>query len=166
MISQQEIEFLKESNAIEKEYSDIALEDAIFAWGYAKNITKIGFKHLLEIHRLLMHRIDSDIAGKLRDHDIYIGGNRKIFISETLLKEQLQIFLKIVNSFNEDLKSKKQKQDWCKTEHIHFEHIHPFSDGNGRVGRILYNHHRLKLGLPIHVIHEGVEQKMYYLWFN
>jgi len=37
--------------------------------------------------------------------------------------------------------------------------------GNGRVGRILYNIHRLLLGLPIHVIHEGKEQKEYYTWF-
>ena len=54
----------------------------------------------------------------------------------------------------------------CKRTHIDFEQLHPFEDGNGRVGRILYNIHRVTLGLPIHIIHEGEEQMEYYKWFK
>ena len=53
-------------------------------------------------------------------------------------------------------------KDW----HIQFEHIHPFEDGNGRVGRILMNLQLLNEGLPILVIHQGEEQKRYYKWFK
>ena len=47
-----------------------------------------------------------------------------------------------------------------------FVFIHPFEDGNGRVGRILMNLQMLKLKLPIMVIHEGREQQSYYRWFR
>ena len=53
-----------------------------------------------------------------------------------------------------------------KRWHIQFEHIHPFEDGNGRVGRILMNFQLVKKGLPILVIHEGKEQREYYKWFK
>lgn len=36
--------------------------------------------------------------------------------------------------------------------HIDFEHIHPFEDGNGRVGRLLINYEMLRNGLPPIVI--------------
>jgi Fic family protein len=50
--------------------------------------------------------------------------------------------------------------------HIKFEEIHPFEDGNGRVGRILWNIQRLMLGLPLKIIHTGKEQFDYYKIFN
>ena len=59
-----------------------------------------------------------------------------------------------------------KRSDNTKMIHVIFEKIHPFRDGNGRVGRILYNIHRLLVGLPIHIIHEGVEQMEYYKWFE
>lgn len=49
---------------------------------------------------------------------------------------------------------------------LEFEKIHPFEDGNGRVGRMLYNINRLNAGLDLHIIHEGKEQIEYYKWFN
>lgn len=54
----------------------------------------------------------------------------------------------------------------AKLVHVEFEDLHPFPDGNGRTGRILYNWHRIQLGLPVHVIHEGDEQYDYYQWFH
>jgi len=50
-------------------------------------------------------------------------------------------------------------------DHITFEKIHPFIDGNGRIGRIFMNWQRKKAGLPILVIKEAEKQK-YYDWFT
>ena len=50
---------------------------------------------------------------------------------------------------------------WAWSVHDRFERIHPFLDGNGRVGRILMNQLRLQLGLPwLTVRFEDREQYM------
>jgi Fic family protein len=38
----------------------------------------------------------------------------------------------------------------CLNQYYHFLVIHPFSDGNGRTGRLMYNALRLLVGLPWH----------------
>jgi len=158
------LEFLEESNHIEGEYSDIAYKDSIKAWEYAFNDKdNITLSYILKIHEILMKRLRPDIAGKIRDCDVYIGGQRKFFISETLIRADLQmkVCFEMISHPVAGWEEHKAKQ-----LHIDFENIHPFVDGNGRVGRILYNIHRLRLGLDLHVIHTGDEQKEYYKWFN
>ena len=46
--------------------------------------------------------------------------------------------------------------------HVKFETIHPFQDGNGRVGRLLMLKECLKSGIMPFVIAEGL-RKFYYL---
>ena len=157
------IEFLQHSNWIEGEYSDIALKDAEIAWKYAySNIDNINVSVVLEIHRLLMSHLHPIIAGKIRNCDVWIGGQHKIFTSETQIEGALLMNV----CFEMIAKGSFDKEAKTKYVHITFENIHPFVDGNGRVGRILYNIHRLKLGLPIHIIHQGDEQQEYYKWFK
>lgn len=155
--------FLQQSNYIEREYGDIALEDAKKAWEFAyKNKNKLTLDYILEIHRLLMQRLRPDIAGKWRNCDVYIGGQRKYFISEYLIKTDLQqkvIFEMLANGI-------KDKEEKAKQVHIAFEYVHCFTDGNGRCGRILLNIHRINLGLSILIVHEGEEQMNYYKWFR
>lgn len=52
-----------------------------------------------------------------------------------------------------------------RKHHIRFEKIHPFIDGNGRVGRMLMNWQRIKVGLPLLIIWED-EKSDYYKWFK
>jgi fido (protein-threonine AMPylation protein) len=52
-----------------------------------------------------------------------------------------------------------------KAHHIRFEKIHPFIDGNGRMGRMLMNWERAKSGLPVKIIWEAKKGK-YYEWFK
>lgn len=156
-------EFLRESNAIEGVYGDAALKDALSAWNYAYKNHARGFSvpYIMHIHLQLMMNLRPDIAGALRTCDVWIGGQCKKYRGVEILRSLLQ--------------------DWCdkhngipignlpamvKQAHIDFEDIHPFEDGNGRVGRILYNIHRITLGLPLHIIHEGDEQMEYYKWFK
>jgi cell filamentation protein len=155
-------EFLQQSNWIENERSKEALEDAQLAWKYAyKNRDNITVHYVLEIHRLLMHRLRPDIAGKIRNCDVMVGGH--LCTNPDFVERMLFLWTDSIGKFayyQTDVEAS------IKYEHIAFEAIHPFEDGNGRVGRILYNIHRLKLGLPIHIIHEGEEQMEYYKWFK
>lgn len=161
-------EFLRHSNWIEGEYSQVALEDARDAWKVAiKHLKdKMSVKIILEIHYELMKSIRPDIAGKLRGCNVWIGGQLKLFTSKTALKKELhhvchEINVGLLDSLGQDIRNK-----FSVNMHVAFEDIHPFEDGNGRTGRILYNIHRLKLGLPIHIIHQGDEQMEYYNWFK
>ena len=71
-----EIEFLKESNAIEKEYSNQALKDAKIAWKYAKNYIlkyqRIDIPLIVTTHAYLLRNLNPKIAGRIRKGDIYI----------------------------------------------------------------------------------------------
>lgn len=166
-LSSEELEFLTHSNYIENEYSKEALEDAINAWNYfAKDSREplFSLESILHCHYLLLWKLRPDIAGKIRDCDVWIGGNRKIFTSKCLIENDIrELNLRMIqSSFCKDI----NKTEITIKHHVEFERIHPFEDGNGRVGRIIYNAHRLRLGLPIHIIHEGEEQMEYYKWFN
>ncbi|MBR2675072.1 MAG: Fic family protein [Mogibacterium sp.] len=46
--------------------------------------------------------------------------------------------------------------------HLKFESIHPFADGNGRVGRTLMNYFLMTHGLPPTVLYEE-DKKLYYM---
>ena len=163
------LEFLRESNNIEREYGETAFTDAVEAWRYAvKNCKNITLKYVLKIHGLLMENIGPAIAGKVRDCDVYIGQQHKMFINKALIEDDIKALVDVMNN---DLKAMRSEPDIKKEEkakalHVWFESIHPFVDGNGRTGRILYNIHRLKAGLPLHIIHTGYDQWEYYKWFN
>ena len=149
-------EFIKENNAIEGVYYTVAHEDGLESWNWAySNMCNINTDYIKNIHKILMKRVNPRIAGKTRECDVWIGGQRKLFINEFIFTEQLN------NLCAEILKEKMTP----KEAHILFESIHPFEDGNGRVGRILMNIHRLRLNLPILIIHAGKEQEKYYDWF-
>ena len=152
------IKFLKESNAIEREYSQNALEDSMKAWHFGLNqrmlYNKWDLEVMLGIHHRLMKNLNPRIAGKIRTCDVWVG-RRKCLSS------------KKINSALEDwFKSPYKTAAAIKKFHVRFEKIHPFEDGNGRTGRIIMNLQRLTLGFPILIIREGKQQMEYYKWFE
>ena len=172
-------EFIRESNAIEREYSEQAFKDAVRAWTYLKVKLFLTPEVILATHNFLMRNMYPEIAGKWRNCDVWIGGQRKFFVSETLIKDDVKAFCSqvwgitcVTNKSDDVIKIKnKDKEDHVKKTHIAFEHLHPFVDGNGRIGRLIYLWHREQLGLPIHIIHAdiedgGDEQISYYRWFQ
>lgn len=167
-LTKRESDFLDQSNRIESEYSADALKAAKKAWRYARKVEKMSVTDLLEIHRILMADLNPIIAGKLRNGTVWIGGKMLPFISYVLLEQELGWVFEQMNDSSEFeyIDSPRRAEERAKANHISYENIHPFFDGNGRTGRILYNWERLRLGLPIHVIHEGEEQMEYYKWFN
>lgn len=158
-IPEQELnEFLRESNAIEGEYSEEAFEDAKQAWIMAVlNRGKIDVSYILGIHRRLMKRLNPKIAGVIRTGDVWIGNREGMH--PDMIQEELRMLC------NKGLYPYYLGEECIKDWHIQFERIHPFWDGNGRTGRILMNIQRLEIGLPLLIIHTGKEQQAYYKWF-
>lgn len=154
------LEFLLESNLIESEHSIEAWEDAIKAWEYALTVKEMRLRNVLKIHEILMHRLNPRIAGKIREVDVWVGG--RMGMTPKKLKKELHKYFNGI----EVLPGPNLVEDFCRISHVEFENIHPFEDGNGRTGRILYNWQRINYQLPIHVIHHGHEQQEYYRWFK
>ncbi len=158
-------EFLHESNEIENEFSDEAFEDACIAFQYGYQIIcardgKIKLNGILYTHHLLMGRMQPGIAGKLRTTEVMVGGRvcPKAFKVPALMDNWILNYggKFHMNKFESDIKK----------AHIKFEKIHPFRDGNGRVGRIIMNLQRVYNDLPLLIIHTGKEQQEYYEWFK
>ena len=153
--TQKEIEFLKESNAIEGVYNQDSLIQAIKAWQYLKLQKEMKVDYILEAHRILMQNenILTKEKGHFRKIQVWIGGREGIawqMIEEAMIVVCLNAWL--------------WPQHW-KRHHIRFEAIHPFVDGNGRMGRLLLNWERRKRKLPIKII-KASERKAYYEWFE
>ena len=166
--TKKEIDFLRESNYIEQEYSVEAFDDSVKAWQYAvKNTNNIDINYILTIHYLLMSRLNKKIAGKFRNCNVFIGGIKKEFLSTHKIEYDIENWINDTQITSSTLKKDKAiRRIIAMEDHVKFENIHPFTDGNGRVGRILYNIELLQLNLPIHIIREGVEQYDYYKWFK
>jgi Fic family protein len=164
------VEALRESNHIENEFSELAFEDALKAWNYLQDVKMLTPDVILKVHKILMRNLRPDIAGKWRTCDVWIGGEKKKFVSVKEIERLMEAFCLagfIANMALDD------KEKFAKDEHIKFEDLHPHEDGNGRVGRLIYQWRRLQLGLQVHVIHADLntkgnegEQRSYYNWFK
>lgn len=154
-------EMLIQSNMIEDMNMEYAHQDAMKAWLYIVNVPKLSLSSILRVHEILMERINPRIAGNFRKCDVWIGGKHKKYLGNNILNVQVGNWIADMSLYPINDAEKEAIE-----HHVKFEDLHPFEDGNGRVGRILYNWHRLKLGLPIHIIHVGQEQYDYYKWFK
>ena len=107
---------------------------------YAENLSE---EMLFDWHKLLMQGNYSVEIGKWRTHSepmqVVSGamGREKVHFeappSEILPKEMKQFF----DWFNESKITIKNPLIRSAVAHLYFESIHPFEDGNGRIGRII-----------------------------
>jgi len=153
-----ELQFLTFSNLIEEEDSFEALEDAHQAWIMAKELLTpdgdpIRSMEIKAIHAVLMRRLNPRIAGQFRPFSVRVGNY--------IAPSHVAVGNLLADLCQREPKTEEEIKQW----HIDFEKIHPFEDGNGRTGRIIYNAQRLQNGLPIHIIRPGLDQRKYYAWF-
>ena len=148
-------QYLCESNAIENVYGKKPLQDSLKAWTYIQWKNNLSEKIICEAHRLIMKRLHRRIAGQIRKCNVYVAGQMKY--SPEILKQSLKSWLVFANS--------AATREEIRESHVWFEFIHPFEDGNGRVGRLLMLWQREKAGLPVDIILASEKQK-YYWWFN
>lgn len=175
MIGKAELEFLKQSNNIEEEWSDLSLYDAILAWKYINRFKVLTLEVILETHKILMktRNVEESWKGNLRWGNVMVGGQIKMPWQQVPLAidEWLE---KTNDSFTKGVQVKRGRKAIgnkyafhmrARMSHVAFEEIHPFNDGNGRVGRIIMNWHRKRMGLPLEVI-TYARRGMYYQWFK
>ena len=96
----------------------------------------------LDIHRLLTKNIeffeDKNNSGKYRTVDVWIG--HQLCPSPMLISNLMSKWYEITkNLIEQNYQNKISVFNVASISHHMFECIHPFIDGNGRTGRLLFN---------------------------
>lgn len=86
-------------------------------------------------HKVLLDNVDKEIAGRIRDHQVAIAGTTVQLPYPAELNVLLEEFFKWYNL----AKNKINPVELAALVHLKFVSIHPFTDGNGRISRILMN---------------------------
>lgn len=118
-----------------------------------KSDKKINESFVLRLHSILMNGIKRD-AGSYRTHAVRIVGSNVPTANYLKVPLLIKKTIKEINIKNEDVISHVARI------HSQFEKIHPFSDGNGRVGRLIIQAMLLKNNLPPAIIKQ--EKKHFY----
>lgn len=128
----------------------------LFDYLYKKK--RINESLILKIHSILMNGIGSD-AGNYRSHGVRILGSN---VPTANYLKVPSLIKRIVNDIN---KQNKDIIDQVSIIHSCFEQVHPFADGNGRIGRLLMNAMLLKNNIPPAVIKQE-DKQLYYTCLN
>jgi len=105
----------------------------------------LSLQIVLYWHKKLFEDTKEDIAGKIREHGVQIS--RSKFTPPTPV--ELQILLKEFFDWYNQNKSKIFPIELAALVHLKFVTIHPFSDGNGRISRVMMNFVLHKQGFPM-----------------
>ena len=100
----------------------------------------ISVDFILGIHLRLMNGIISG-AGQFRTHSVRIMGSRVTLANWPKIPDLLEELVADIKNDNSDVIEK------IANIHARFERIHPFSDGNGRTGRLIMLAQALSAGL-------------------
>lgn len=105
----------------------------------------ISLSLILEWHFELFKETKTDTAGKIRNHQVTISGSRFTPPSPIEVEILLYDFIRWYNK----CKSKTNPVELAALVHLKFVTIHPFTDGNGRISRLLMNSVLRRNGCPM-----------------
>jgi Fic family protein len=111
---------------------------------------------MLMLHKMLMGNIADDHAGRYRKESEYVRVGTHIGSPPESIDESIK---KALVQYSSD--SSGYFVDKVSLFHLEFETIHPFKDGNGRIGRILINWQLVRLGYPTIIIRSKEKQNYY-----
>ena len=111
---------------------------------------------IMQIHQMLMGGIDDSIAGRYRSVGEYVRVGTHIAPAPEHVERMLE---NVLIDYTSDLNA--YFLDKIALFHLKFESIHPFCDGNGRLGRIIINFQLLQLGLPSIIIRNSEKERYY-----
>jgi Fic family protein len=159
---------LKETEKIllEMEVSrDVSLREVFEAKNLARVIEYVRNKShekdvskecILLLHQMLIGNINDKISGRFRGQGEYVRVGTYIAPAPEHVERMIEELI-IEYASEQDL----YFVDKIAKFHLDFEMIHPFNDGNGRIGRVLMNYQFQRFGFPS-VIILNKEKQTYY----
>ncbi len=115
---------------------------------------------ILLLHKMLMANIRDDVAGRFRNQGEWVRVASHIAPDPKEVVGKLEKMLAGYNASSHENIIKR-----IAMLHLTFEHIHPFVDGNGRIGRAINNYLLIRDGF-VSVNIKFIDQKMYYDAFD
>ncbi|MEM3555683.1 MAG: Fic family protein [Candidatus Micrarchaeia archaeon] len=106
---------------------------------------ELSLQLVLSWHKKMFAETKPDIAGRIREHQVAISGSKFMPPSPAEVRPLLQEFFRWYNRN----KKKLHPVELAASVHLKFVTIHPFADGNGRIGRLLMNFVLQKHGFPL-----------------
>lgn len=122
--------------------------------------TETNKETILLLHQMLIGGINDKIAGRFRTTGEYVRVGTHIAPAPEHIEKMLDL---AITEYTSDLSS--YFLDKIAKFHLDFETIHPFCDGNGRIGRVLICFQLLQFGFPVIIIRDK-EKKIYYESFS
>lgn len=115
---------------------------------------------ILLLHKMLIGNIDDNIAGRFRRQGEYVRVGTHIASAPEQVEKMIE---DILLDYSSDLRPYFLEK--IAKFHLDFETIHPFCDGNGRIGRAVVNWELGRLGFPGIIVRDK-EKKDYYKAFG
>lgn len=108
---------------------------------------ELNLETILLLHKMLIGNIDDSIAGRFRIKGEYVRVGSYIVPAPEEIKSLLEIMISEFHASAGD-----EIVNRVARFHLTFEHVHPFCDGNGRIGRVLNNYLLVREGyVPINI---------------
>ncbi|MGC8650411.1 MAG: Fic family protein [Hydrogenobaculum sp.] len=150
-------------------------KEALNYYKAAKYFYSLAFESYKSKEFLFGHSVIRQIAKTVLDKpigyrtgDIVIVGAKLNPPSGFLIKDWIDVYVEFVkNEFKNVWQTStfdlERFLDFLVRQHVLFESIHPFEDGNGRTGRIITNYLLISIGLPPIIIKGKEKDRVIYI---
>ena len=122
--------------------------------------SELSLEMILLLHKMLIGNINDAIAGRFRTTGEYVRVGAHIAPAPERVGQMMETILREFAADSNDYFADK-----IAKFHLDFETVHPFCDGNGRIGRAIINFQLMRLGFPCIII-RNKEKRIYYASFS